>query len=255
MDITFLGTASVVPGAGHDTASAVINGKYLIDTGWYAAIKMRNYGFSPMDLSAVFLTHCHHDHYIGLPQVLFYLSMRRRERPDRPPLKIVGPADDLATVVELARALLQPGRFPDVDPPVELFPLEPGDAFEDDTLSVATTTSKHPVAGLGSRSTERESGATCAFTGDTAFLPSIAEHVRGVDLLVHEASFGGKPAPADNGSLHAGAPEAAEIARLGGVTRLALTHSTEDQQEPSLEAARAIFPNTFWPRDGETVSL
>src|SRR5262249_30283230 len=44
-EITFLGTSSVVPGGGHDTASFLINGRYLVDTGWYATIKMRVYGF------------------------------------------------------------------------------------------------------------------------------------------------------------------------------------------------------------------
>src|SRR5579871_6483509 len=111
--VTFLGTSAVVPGAGHDTASFLINGKYLVDTGWYAAIKMRSYGFDPMQLEYLVLTHCHHDHYLGLPQLLFYLRMRRRERPDRPPLKIVGPAEDLERVVMLARQFLQPDRFPD----------------------------------------------------------------------------------------------------------------------------------------------
>jgi len=38
--VTFLGTSTVVPAAGHDTASFLINGGYLMDTGWYSAIKM-----------------------------------------------------------------------------------------------------------------------------------------------------------------------------------------------------------------------
>ena len=36
--VTFLGTDAVVPGCGADTASFVINNRYLVDTGWYAAI-------------------------------------------------------------------------------------------------------------------------------------------------------------------------------------------------------------------------
>src|SRR4051794_40732123 len=97
--VTFLGTDAVVPEGGGDTASFVINRKYLVDTGWYGAIKMRCYGIDPLDLEYLFLTHCHHDHYIGLPQLLFYYTMRGRERPDRPTLKIVGPVEDLELVV------------------------------------------------------------------------------------------------------------------------------------------------------------
>jgi len=102
--VTFLGTDAVVPAGGGDTASFVINGKYLVDTGWYAAIKMRSYGLDPMDVEYLILTHCHHDHYLGLPHLLFYLAMRRSERPERPALKIIGPAGEMETVVVRANA-------------------------------------------------------------------------------------------------------------------------------------------------------
>jgi ribonuclease Z len=254
-EITFLGTSSVVPGAGHDTASFMINRKYLVDTGWYAAIKMRSYGFDPMRLEYLFLTHCHHDHYIGLPQLLFYLLMRRHERPDRPPLKIVGPADDLERVVMLARQLLQPERFPDVAYTPELIPLHAGQTYETAEFRLDTCATLHPVPGLCYRFTDTHTGAIFAFTGDTAYYPPIVDHVRGVSLLIHEASYGANPAPEDNRSLHSGAPEAARVAREAGVERLALVHCSEDRQEAAVAAAKAIFPNTFWPLDGETVTL
>ena len=253
--ITFLGTSSVVPGGGHDTASFLINGRYLVDTGWYAVIKMRCYGFDPMQLEHLFLTHCHHDHYIGLPHLLFYRSMKRRERPDRPPLRILGPAEDLEKVVTLSRQLLQPERFPDVGCPVELFPLVPGDSYEEEAFRVDTCPSIHPVQALCYRFTDKRTDATFAFTGDTAYSPDIVAHVRGVPLLIHEASFGPDPAPADNRSLHSGAPDAARVAMEAGVGRLALLHCVEERQAAALVAAQALFPNSFWPQDGETVIL
>jgi ribonuclease Z len=253
--ITFLGTASVVPGCGHDTASFVINGKYLVDTGWYAAIKMRCYGLDPMRLEYLFLTHCHHDHYIGLPHLLFYLQMQRYTHPDRPPLKILGPAADLERVVTLARQLLQPERFPDVDSHPELFPLAPGDSFEEAAFRLETCASLHPVPGLCYRFTDKQTGAVFAFTGDTAYYPPIVTHVRGVSLLIHEASYGANPAPTDNRSLHSGAPEAARVALEAGVERLALVHAHEDRQQEALATARALFPNTFWPEDGQEVTV
>lgn len=251
--ITFLGTSSVVPDGGHDTASFLINGRYLVDTGWYAVIKMRLYGFDPMQLEYLFLTHCHHDHYIGLPQLLFYLRMRSWERPNRPALKIVGPAEDLERVVTLARQFLQPDRFPDVDSQPTLFPLRAGDTLETEVFHIATCASLHPVPGLCYRFTDRATGAVFAFTGDTAWHPPIVEHVRAAALLITEASFGANAAPVDNRSLHSGAPEAARLAVEAGVGRLALVHCIEERQAGALTAAQAIFPNTFWPQDGETV--
>lgn len=253
--ITFLGTSSVVPGAGHDTASFLIDRRCLVDTGWYAMIKMRSYGFDPLDLEYLILTHCHHDHYIGLPQVLFYLQMKRKERPGRPSLKIIGPAEDLEKVVTLAHRFLQAERFPDVLCPVELLPLRPGDTVEAPDFRLTTCASLHPVPGLCYRYEDAGTGAVFAFTGDTAYHPEIVEHVRGVPLLIHEASFGPEPAPENNRSLHSGAPDAARVAVEAGVGRLALVHCVEERQAAALEAARALFPNTFWPADGEEVLL
>lgn len=255
MTLTFLGTSSVIPGGGHDTASMIVDGRLLIDTGWYAAIKMKTYGFSPVHLDAVFLTHCHHDHYIGLPHLFFYLCMRRHEQPERPPLKVIGPANDLARVVELARQLLQPERFPDVDYRPELIPLNPGDTYEDDVYLVETCSTSHPVQGLCYRFVEKAKGVVCVVSGDTAYHPPIVAHAKGAHLLVHEASYGKNPAPADNRALHSGAPDAARVALEAGVQRLALIHCADENQSEALEAARRLFPNVFYPTDGETVTL
>jgi len=253
--VTFLGTDAVVPAGGGDTASFVINGKYLVDTGWYAAIKMRSYGLDPMDVEYLILTHCHHDHYLGLPHLLFYLAMRRSERPERPALKIIGPAGEMETVVGLARQFLQMDRFGPVRYDPVLIPLSPGASLEDPNFQLSTVASLHPVPGLCYRFTDTATGKAVAFTGDTAHHPSIPEFVQGADLLIHEASYGANPAPVNNSSLHSGAPDAAQVAVEAGVKRLALVHCPQARQEAALAAAQAIFPNTVWPRDGEVVTV
>lgn len=249
--ITFLGTSAVTPAAGHDTASFLINGKYLVDTGWYAAVKMLSYGHSPTGIDCVFITHCHHDHYVGLPHMLFYRGMKDEQAP----LGIVGPAEDIERVVELTQQFLQTERFPSAGVPVSVTPLAPGEKFETADLAVTTCRSRHPVQGLVYRFTSRDGTASFAITGDTAFGPEIVEHVSGVDLLITEASYGAEPAPADNPWGHSGAPEAAQLAKQAGVGRLALVHCKEEEQVASLAAAREIFPATFWPDDGQTVVL
>ncbi len=99
--LTFIGTDTCVPQSNNDTASFIVNGHCLVDCGWNAAINMGRYGHSPADLDYIFITHCHHDHYLGLAGVLFYRGLRY---PDMPQLKVVGPTEDIERVVELARA-------------------------------------------------------------------------------------------------------------------------------------------------------
>ena len=253
--VTFLGTDAVVPEGGGDTASFVINRTVLVDTGWYAAIKMRSYGIDPMDIEFLIFTHCHHDHYIGLPHIFFYLAMRASERPDRAPLNIIGPAGEIELVVDLARRFLQVDRFPPVNYNPTLIPLRPGDSWEGTNFHLATCASVHPVPGLVYRFTDTRSGKVIAFTGDTAYDPAIPPFCRDADLLIHEASFGESPAPESNRSLHSGAPDAARVAVESGVGRLALVHCPKGKQSAALAAAQRIFPNTFWPLDGEEVTI
>jgi ribonuclease Z len=254
--ITFLGTSSVTPAAQHDTACFIINRRFLVDTGWNAAINMLQYGISPLDVEYLLFTHCHHDHYIGLPQLLFYVMMRKRDKPDQPPLKIIGPASDVRKVVELATNLLQVERFPELSHPPEIFPLVPGESFECEAFTLDTVKSLHPVEGMAYKFTDRKTGAAFAFTGDTAFHPPIADLARGLPLLIHEASYGAKRvSPEENRALHSSALDAAEIAQRASVERLALIHCAEPLQAEALAAARKIFPNTFFPEHGQIVEI
>ncbi len=181
--------------------------------------------------------------------------MRRNERPDRPPLKVVGPAADIQRVVDLARAFLQTDRFPDVECIPDVYPLAPGESLELGELQVDTCETVHPVQGLCYRFTDRWTRASFVFTGDTAYHPPIAHHARGAHLLIHEASHGPN-SPADPARWgHAGAPDAAKIAQLASVKRLALVHCPEPLAAQAVAAAQQVFPDTFLPEDGQVVDL
>ena len=62
-----------------------------------------------------------------------------------------------------------------------------------------------------------------------------------MDLLLHEASFGGGPVdPVENARCrHSSALEAVKICTEGQVKRLLLTHAYEPKREAALAAARA----------------
>ena len=252
--LTFLGTASVTPEAGHDTASFLINGDILVDTGWSAAIRMLSYGFSPLDLEYLILTHCHHDHYLGLPQLLFYRRMRQRDRHGLRPLKIIGPAEDLERVVKLSRDLLQADRFPDVDHVPEVVPLSPGDRFECCTFHLETCNTIHAVQGLCYRYGD-PGGTDFGFTGDTAYHPSIARFLKDCPFIVHEAAHGPRRVENARESGHSSAEDAARIAKGAQADRLGLVHLREEDVAQTVEVARRVFPNVFCPEDGEAVTI
>jgi ribonuclease Z len=253
--VTVLGSATVVPDADQDTACLLLNHDHLIDTGWNAAINMGRYGGDPMLVDYLFITHCHHDHYIGLPQLLFVHAMWRSRRPDRPPLTIVGPRPDIRMVVERALSFLRCDQFESVDTHPVVVPLQAGESYTTPRFEVKTAPTIHPVVGLCYRFEDRLTGATLGVTGDTAYRPELAEHVRGVDLLVHEASCGAcAKHPNDRGG-HSGSIDAARVALAGEVRQLGLIHYSTNARDKILAAAQDVFPNTVALLEGDRIGL
>ncbi|MCX6908717.1 MAG: MBL fold metallo-hydrolase [Verrucomicrobia bacterium] len=245
LKITIIGDSSCIPDVRREMACFLINGKHLVDTGWCAALKMREYGFDPLALESIILTHFHQDHYIGLPQLLFYIGLRKRPGP---PLNIVGPSENLQRVVEAADAFLQVPRFPELAVNRKLVPLTAGDKFETPDLRFETFAANH-VSGtnrveqaLVYKVTDKASGACAVFTGDTHHHPPIAEFAKGASLLIHDGA-------------HTAPKDAARIAQQAGVSRLVLIHYAHSRAAKILAEAKAVFPNTELAEEGRTLEV
>ena len=90
MKITFLGTSASTPTKDRHLASVNINfdGKnYLFDCPEGTQMQLMKAGISYMKIGAIFLSHFHGDHFLGLPGLLATMSMHQRETP----LIIYGP--------------------------------------------------------------------------------------------------------------------------------------------------------------------
>ena len=245
MKITVLGDSSCTPDVGHEAACLLINGKHLVDTGWCAVLKMRQYGFDPMALESLILTHFHQDHYLGLPQLLFYLGLHKRRGT---PFKILGPREYLEPVVKTAVEFLQTSRFPEVALDYRLVPLAAGDQCELADLHLETFAARHVSAAnrlepaLVYKVTDKVNGARAVLTGDTHYHPPIAEFAKGVPLLIHDG-------------VHTAPKDAAGIARRAGVDRLVLIHYSQRQAARTLAEASAVFPHTELAKEGTTLDV
>ena len=95
------------------------------------------------------------------------------------------------------------------------------------------------MPGLCYRITDKATGRTVGLTGDTYYQAKYGAFFRGVDLLVHECSYG--PGPLDDFATvcrHSSAREAADVANESGARRLMLTHTYEPKREAALAEAR-----------------
>lgn len=92
-----------------------------------------------------------------------------------------------------------------------------------------------------------------AYCSDTVFNPEITTHIKGVDVLYHEATFLDEHLKLAAPTKHSTAKQAAEIARQAEVGRLVLGHfSTRyGSTQPFLEEAQTIFEQTLLADDGK----
>lgn len=96
-----------------------------------------------------------------------------------------------------------------------------------------------------------------AFCSDTLYTPSLAEYLRGVDLLYHEATFLEDLRERAAVTHHSTARQAAQLAEAAEVKKLLIGHFSSRYKtlEPLLHEARAVFANTELATEGLVVSL
>ncbi len=94
--------------------------------------------------------------------------------------------------------------------------------------------------------------ASYAYCSDTAYLETLIDCVKDVDLLYHEATFIEKHKDRAQSTLHSTAREAAQIASKAGAKKLLLGHiSTRyENTDIHLSEAKSIFENTEVVEDG-----
>lgn len=248
MELLFTGAASWLPEAGRETASFLIDGRHMVDTGWAPVFRLRECGVDPTAIETLIFTHFHHDHYVGLPHLLFYNGMRRRLAGIATPLRIAGPAGGLKRIVRLSQEFLQWDRFPELEFDITLEPLHGGDSVQLGDLTLETINAVHvsgkgdPEAALSLRFTADGTPRALVLSGDTSYNPALAAFAAGAGVLVHDAA-------------HSTGNDAARIADAAGVGELYLAHYGMEQADTVLAAAREVFPRTFLAADGTRITI
>jgi len=252
MTIDFLGSSACSFDPGDDTVHYLINDTILVDTGWFVASHLRKRGVRASSLRGILFTHLHHDHYLGLPGLLFSIYSEAAHSS----ASIYGPQDDTREVVERTERLLQKERFfvESLTPTVVELP-ERGE-FLIDGMRVQYMPALHPVDARSYLFTAPD-GKRIGITGDTAYNEAGAEFFADCDLLVHEASYGPRSTTnTDNKALHSGALDAARVAEEARAKQLILVHGKAADRAESIEAARTIYKGAIsWPEPGQRTTL
>lgn len=297
MDVVFLGTSAAVPSKSRSTSCiAVREGPdvLLLDCGEGAQRRIMASSVSFMRIGAVLVTHLHGDHLFGLPGLIQTMGLSGRTRPLRvcgPPgisrfldaVACVTDGDGAEPPYPVEVAELGGGESFEVDGfRVECFrtdhgvasvgyvvrePDRPGRLDRGKALALgirdgpdmARLKRGEAVGGVRPEDVVGPPvpGLSLAYTGDTRPSLSVAEAVRGVDLLIHESTYMDSEASNAEEHGHSTASQAAAVAREAGVGHLILTHVSHRYEDRSLlEAeARRVFPESYAAEDMETFRL
>lgn len=291
LSVFFAGTAGSVPTARRGLPALLVRRgaeRILFDCGEGTQRQLlRSVGLA--DLTDIFITHFHADHWLGLPGMLKTFDLRARERP----LTIYGPPG-LAKLLHSMRHVWG-GIGYDVeiveledDEPVERdeYVIEPfpvnhrGAAYgyaivEDDrpgrfdaALAVQLGVKPGPDFGRLQRGEvvngvrpeqvigEDRAGRKLVISGDTAPSDVLVEAAYRADLLVHEATFTREESDRARETQHSTAEQAAKAAKEAEVRLLALVHlSTRYGGREIRDEAREVFPDTLVPRDFDAIEI
>lgn len=96
-----------------------------------------------------------------------------------------------------------------------------------------------------------------AYVSDTRYKPQVAEWVRGVNLLFHEATFLEDDDLRARQTFHSTCVEAAAIARDAQVGQLCIGHYSARLRDEALmlRQAQAVFPRTILATEGLTIKV
>ena len=293
LSLLFVGTAGSVPSARRGLPAVLLargGERLLFDCGEGTQRQLlRSIGL--IDLDAVFITHFHADHWLGLPGMLKSFALRERSKP----LAVYGPVGlkdlmgtmrgvygrrlpfelglvELEPWEELPRdryriaaipvnhgnrpaqgyALLEDERPGEFDPETAAqLGVPPGPAFGE-LQRGATVAGVRPEQVMGP---PRE-GRRIVISGDTAPAEALAVAAHRADVLVHEATFAEEEGERARETFHSTARQAAELALRAEVRLLALTHVSSRYAGGEIrDQARAVFAATEAPRDFDTIEV
>ncbi len=292
MQIVFLGTSGSWPTTKRSPAAiAVKRGPevLLFDCGEGTQRQFMISSLSFMQVSRIFITHFHGDHFLGLPGLIQSMSMYDRTKT----LDVYGPAG----MGKLLETLVTLGYFaPGFE--ITATEMEDGSRIDFGEYSVTSFAAEHAVPALSYCLEEKQRpgrfdkaravelgipegplfgklqdgntvtlgdktftpemvlgpprrGRKLVYTGDTLPTTKIAEYGRDCDVIIHDATADSTMEEKANKYGHSTAKQAAVMAKECNARALILTHFSPRYEDaaPMLVEAKAVFENSVLAED------
>ncbi len=281
--LVVLGTSGSMPSPSSPPSCFAIKwgGVYLFDCCEGAQRQMMKYGVSFAGVNAIFISHLHADHFLGIFGLVHSLNFTGRKEP----LYIFGP-DGTEKFLKTAFAMRE--FKPHFEIKIQDVSAGKKPFYSNELFTVKAFKVKHNapaaigfvVEGLPYRRFDEakaraagvkgalftklqkdgkatingkiikftdvsyvQQGKKIVYTGDTMQCPAIATNSKGADLLVHDACFSQEHVKHAKEKMHSTVTEAATNAKKAKVKKLLLTHFSNryDDKSKLLAEAKAVF--------------
>ena len=266
MTVTLLGTGTPNPRVERMGPSTLVEAggqRLLFDVGRATTIRLAQARIPAPSVTAVFLTHLHSDHTVGLPDLWLTGWLPFPPGGRSRPMRVIGPRGTRAMMQGLAVAYAEDIRMRTVEehlPPggvdVESQEMtDDGTIFDENGVRVVAFAVDHggelkPAFGYR----VSYGGRTVVISGDTRFSENLIRHAAGTDVLLHEV-FAAPPEMRDDPSVqfrathHASPTDAARVfervkPRLAVFTHIALAADRQGRPlsvEAVLKEATSVF--------------
>jgi ribonuclease Z len=298
LKITFLGTSGTTPSVERNPPAILIQHgslRILFDCGEGVQRQMMAAKTGFRNLSSIFITHLHTDHFIGIFGLLETLSLNERKEK----MSIYAPK------ARFLASLFKSFGYDHLGYPIEVIEIEDGKEVDFGNFKVIAFKTDHIVPSFGyvlaeknrpgkfykdkaeklgippgplySKLIKGESievngklitpemvvglprpGRKIVYTGDTRPYDKIVEIARNADVLIHDAAFTSDLQEWAEETKHSTAKEAAEIAKKAGASKLVLIHvSTRYSKDPTplLNEAKEVFEDVVVAEDFMTIDV
>ncbi len=295
IEVTILGSSGSSPAKDRSLPSVALRREgdiFLFDCGEGTQMQMLRYGINAYRVKAIFVSHSHGDHIIGIAGLVRTLAMSNRDKP----LDIFVPKGQekiIKALVMFDKAMIgydiniigiKGGlAYKGKDFRISAFRLNHtidalGYVFQEDDKKnfIVERCKKLGIVGemfsellkkgrikLGRRTiyakdlVEIKPGRKIVYAMDTRPSGETVKAAREADLLIHESSYTEEFRRLARERKHSTAFEAAEIAKKANVKRLVLTHiSTRFKTaKPLIDEASKVFKEVSVAEDGERITI
>lgn len=293
IEITILGSSGSSPAKDRNLPSVALRREgdvFLFDCGEGTQMQMIKYGINAYRIKAIFVSHSHGDHIIGIAGLVRTLAMSNRDKP----LEIFVPKGQ----EKIIKALVMFDKAM-IGYDINIIGIGKGLTYTGKDFRISAFRLNHTINALGYVFQENDKknfimerckklgiegrmfselqkkgriklgkriiyakdlvdirpGKKIVYAMDTRPTAETVKAAKDADLLIHESSYTEEFGRLARERKHSTALEAAEIAKKANVKRLVLTHiSTRFKTaKPLIDEARKVFKEVSVAEDGERI--